>query len=155
MSIVASVIVEDRAQIDGRRAVREHHTDHLGVIHAVSYLAEALADVQAALTARVATLTQALADAEIARSLSFIYEGNYAAVTAQHATLADIRAAIRAAYQTETGERIGRLAGFLLTLTDAQLRTLFNMTQTQVNQLKTRLQAKVDAMNALLALVGE
>ena len=155
MSIVSSQVVEDRAQIDGRRDVREHHTDHLGVVHAVNYLAESGADIQAALTARAPQIAQALADAEIAQALGFIYSGNYAAVTAQHATLADIRAAIRAAYQTETGERIGRLAGFLLTLTDAQLRTLFSMTQTQVNQLKTRLQAKVDAMTALLTLVGE
>lgn len=155
MSIVSSQVVEDHAQRDGRRAVREHHTDHLGVVHAVSYLAEAAADVQTALAARAPQITQVLADAEIARSMSAIYDGNYAAVTAQHATLADIRAAIRVAYQTETGERIGRLAGFLLTLTDAQLRTLFNMTQTQVNQLKTRLQSKVDTMTALLSLAGE
>ena len=155
MSIVSSQVVEDHAQRDGRRAVREHHTDHLGVVHAVSYLAEAAADVQTALAARAPQITQVLADAEIARSMSAIYDGNFAAVTAQHATLADIRAAIRVAYQTETGERIGRLAGFLLTLTDAQLRTLFNMTQTQVNQLKTRLQSKVDTMTALLSLAGE
>jgi hypothetical protein len=155
VSIVTSIIVEDRAQIDGRRAVRERHTDHLGAVADVSYLAEADANAAAIMTARVPLLEAGAASTEMARNIAFIVVGEYEQVTANYITVADARATIRALYQTENGEIIGRLAGFLLTLTDAVLRTLFNMTQAQVNQLKTRLQTKVDALNVVLTMVGE
>ena len=155
MSIASSLIVEDRAQVDGRRSVREHHTDHVGEVHAIAYLAESGADVSAALAPRAAQLEALLSDRDIQQNVARIMAGDYADVSAQHASLGEIRAAIRALYQTGSGEIIGRLAGFLLTLTDAQLRTLFNMTQAQVNALKTRLQARFNELTAMLAAVGE
>ena len=118
-------------------------------------MAEAGADVTAAMTARVPQVEAQLAVAEMVANFTAIYAGNYGAVTAQHNTLDTVRAALRAAYQTATAEQVGRLAGFLLTLSDAQLRTLFNMTQQQVNQLRPRLQAKVDDLTAVLTAVGE
>jgi hypothetical protein len=155
MSIVSSIIVEDHAQVDGRRSVRERHTDHLGAVEDVSYLAEVGADVATAMTTRVAILEARAAETEMTRNIAFIVAGEYEKVTANYITVADARATIRALYQTENGEIIGRLAGFLLTLTDAVLRTLFTLTQAQVNQLKTRMQAKVDALNVVLTMVGE
>ena len=155
MSITTSVIVEDHAQIDGRRAVRERHTDHLGVFHFASYLAQAADNASTIMAARVAILEAHLAATEMAQNIAFIMVGAYGSVTTNHISVADARAAIRALYQTGSGEIIGRLAGYLLTLSDATLRTLFSMTQSQVNQLKTRLQGKVDALNAVLTAVGE
>lgn len=69
MPIVNSTIIEDRAQVDGRRFVRERHTDNLGAIQEVSYLAEAGADVNAAMTARVATLDAQAKAKEISDNL--------------------------------------------------------------------------------------
>lgn len=66
MPITSSVIVEDRVQRDRRRAVREQHRDHTGVIHEVAYLAEADADVSAMLPIRAALIEDALAAAELA-----------------------------------------------------------------------------------------
>ena len=40
MPIVSSRIAEDSRQIDGRRWVREQHTDHMGVVHEIVYMAE-------------------------------------------------------------------------------------------------------------------
>jgi len=155
MPITSSVIVEDAVQVDGRRHCAERHTDHLAVQYFVRYMAEVGADVAAAMAARVPQLDAQLVEQELQKDLALILSGNYAGVTAQYAAIADVRAFLRAFYQTATGEQVGRMAGFLLTLTDAQLRTLFNMTQTQVIQLKLRLQARVDALNAVLTAVGE
>ena len=49
MPIVSSVIVEDAAQKDTRRAITEAHTDQVGIVHLVKYIAAAAADVNAAL----------------------------------------------------------------------------------------------------------
>lgn len=155
MPITASIIVEDRVQRDLRRSIRERHTDHLGGVQDVAYLAEANADASATMAARVATIEAQLAAAELAKDIALILSGDYAGVTAQHVSVAEVRAALRALYQTATADQVGRIAGFLLTLTDAQLRTLFNMTQAQVTNLKVRLQAKVDALNVVLTAVGE
>ena len=40
MPIFSSRIAEDARQVDGRRWVREQHTDHVGVVHEVVYMAE-------------------------------------------------------------------------------------------------------------------
>jgi len=56
MPIVSSSIVEDRVQRDGRRSVRERHVDHAGETQEVAYLAEADADVNVMMAARVPVL---------------------------------------------------------------------------------------------------
>lgn len=66
MPILASSIVEDRVQVDGRRAVREAHTDDLGQVQVVDYLAEPDADVQAVLPIRAAILDALAAERELA-----------------------------------------------------------------------------------------
>lgn len=62
--IVISVVVEDAPQRDGRRYIRERHTDHVGVAHERSYLAEAGQVID--LVASAALITTGLMDAEIA-----------------------------------------------------------------------------------------
>lgn len=63
MPIVSSRIAEDSRQIDGRRWVREHHTDQTGVVHEVVYMAEAAQVVD--LTASAARIEAQLIEAEI------------------------------------------------------------------------------------------
>jgi len=65
MGVVTSVIVEDRVQRDGRRSVQEQHTDHLGRVQDVFYLAEADADVAAMLPVRAALIDAQAAQAEL------------------------------------------------------------------------------------------
>ena len=152
---MTSLIISDTIQIDGRRHIIERHVDDFGITHDYFYMAESNTDVNAIMTARVATLEAQLVEADIQLNIQRILEGNYGEVINKYATLTDIRAALRNFYQTATREEVGRMAGFLLTLTDAQLRTLFNMTQSQVNQLKTRLQARFDELTAVLTATGE
>lgn len=155
MSITESTIVEDRVQADGRRAVRERHTDHRGLVECVDYLAEPDADASATMAARVAQIESRQAASEIERNIANILAGDYVAVTSHYATLADIRAALRLFYQVATNTQVGRMAGFLLTLTDAQLRNIFNKTQAEVDQLKVRLANRVSELNAVLGAAGE
>ena len=60
MRIVSSQIVEDSPQIDGRRWVREVHTDDAGLMHEFAYLAEAASNVSAIMAARAADLPDQL-----------------------------------------------------------------------------------------------
>lgn len=155
MPIVSSEIVEDAQQATGFRYITERHVDHVGVARLVRYLASPSADAVAIMTARIVALEQRLADAEFARNLALIFSGEFAAVTTQHMTMADAQAALREVYRTATGEQVGRLAAFLLTLSDARLRALFNVSQGQIGALRSRLQARVDALAAVETAAGE
>jgi hypothetical protein len=138
MAIVSSVIVEDAIQRDGRRWVREHHTDHLGIVHAIAYLAAAGFDAAAALLARVATLEASLREREIAANIaSIVTEGRFAVTTFVHSTVAQNRAALREAYRTATRVEAIMVGDFLNTLTNTQLQNLFNLTGAEVTTLRT------------------
>lgn len=157
MPIALSEILEDRAQRDGRRHIQERHVDHLDVAYFVTYLAEAGANASAALTPRATQILDRLSDGE----LDF-YEAAIATdtlvgtVTLSYSTLADLRARLRSRFRNSTGIEAANIAEFLLTLTDNQLQNLFNLAnQTQVNQLKNRLAAKVAKRDAILAEAGE
>ena len=63
MPIISSRIAEDSRQIDGRRWVREQHTDQMGVVHEIVYMAEAGQVVD--LAASAARLETQLTEAEI------------------------------------------------------------------------------------------
>lgn len=63
--------------------------------------------------------------------------GKFAVVTFLSSTVAENVAALREAYLTATDIQCIWTGEYLSTLTDAQLRTAFNMTQAQVNSLRT------------------
>jgi hypothetical protein len=65
MTIESSTIESDLPQIDGRRWVAEVHTDHLGVEHRVTWMADAGQEADAFLAARAEQIEQQLAQAEI------------------------------------------------------------------------------------------
>ncbi len=54
--IITSVILWDLPQSDGRRVVREQHTDDAGGIQTFDYVAETDTDINAKLAARAAEL---------------------------------------------------------------------------------------------------
>lgn len=64
MPIVTSTHTAGHAQVDGRRYVTEWHTDDLGAVITLEYLAAADADHAAIRTARAAQINDALAEAE-------------------------------------------------------------------------------------------
>lgn len=55
-----SEIIEDRAQVDGRRHVVERHTDRNGQHYDFRYMAEAATDVESIMTARAVSLYEQL-----------------------------------------------------------------------------------------------
>ena len=76
--------------------------------------------------------------------------------TFNHSTVTQLRAALREEFRSAKGIQLANLSEFFLTLTNSQLGNIFNLlTTVQINNLRTRLQAKVDKRNALLSEVGE
>ncbi len=70
MSIETSEIVEDSIQIDGRRHIREVHTDHVGVEHHYVWMAEAGQDVDIVMSNRASRLPDHLAQQEIEANMA-------------------------------------------------------------------------------------
>jgi len=75
MSIDASEIREDTIQIDGRRHIREVHTDHVGVEHHFVWMAEPGQNVSGVMTARAAWLPDYLAEQEIDANMEEVENG--------------------------------------------------------------------------------
>lgn len=73
MAIISSVLLEDRAQIDGRMMRHEQHTDNYWTVIDVFYLGEPGSNGVTIMQARVADLNQQLADAELAANLAEAY----------------------------------------------------------------------------------
>ncbi len=65
MAIVSSSYILDApTEKDGRRYVTETHTDSIGVVHTVTYLAAVGVDHTATMNARAITIAEQLADQE-------------------------------------------------------------------------------------------
>jgi hypothetical protein len=138
MSIVSSETVSTSVQRDGRRRVEERHVDHLGVEHTRSWLAEAADNLAAALAAHAVTLVEVLRQREITSNIAdILVNGSLATVTFQHSTAAENRSELRETYRTATRTEAIFIGDFLSSQTNATLQTLFNMTNTQVNTLRT------------------
>jgi hypothetical protein len=74
MPIKSSTIVEDSPQIDGRRYIREVHTDDVGVEHHVTYLAESKEDVEAILPIRVSQIDEQIAEKQVIEQALIVAE---------------------------------------------------------------------------------
>jgi hypothetical protein len=64
MSIVSTAVEIGSADARGRHNVIERHTDHLGIVHQVVYLAPAGADTAAIAATRAVQIAEDLAAAE-------------------------------------------------------------------------------------------
>lgn len=138
MTIATSVIVDISVQKDGRKWVRELHTDSFNIQYGRSYLADALYDLSAALAAYAVILDTNLTQMEISYNVvSVLNNGSLATVTFSYSTASQNRTALRQAYQTATKQDAIMIGDFLSSLTDGQLQTLFSMTAGQVNTLRT------------------
>ena len=138
MAIVSSAIVEDHAQADGRRWIRERHTDQVGLLYEFAWLAAAAQDAPAVMNARVASINVDLIAAEIGRNVADVLaNGSLASPRIVYGTAAQSFAGLRAAYATATRTDAIMIGDFLGTLTDGQLQTAFSMTAGQVTTLRT------------------
>lgn len=143
MAITASQIIEDRAQVDGRRYVTELHTDHIGKQHRFTFLVPAAFDASAAMSARAVALVAHLADQELALNESrALAEGLvFTPPTFVYCTAAQARARVREIYATAASFVVCRLAWYIqrLTLSDNQLKAMFSVNDAQLPAVKTKL----------------
>jgi hypothetical protein len=95
MSITNSQIVEDRTQADGRRWVRERHTDHVGKQHEIAYLAESGTNANTAMTNRVAQIEANSKATEILANLANALSDDEPAPTFDYSTSQELASAIR------------------------------------------------------------
>lgn len=151
--IVNSIILEDRSQVDGRRHICERHTDHLGLHYCYAYMAASGFNASQALADRVATLNAALVTQDLEKAYRTVLAGGTPTLT--YATLDEAGTYLRGLYPTLTGEPACRVSVWLLAQTDTRLRNMFNMTQQQVNNLRTRLTTRSNALTTMLSQTGE
>ena len=138
MSIVSSIIADIAVQIDGRKWVRELHTDNIAVKWERNYLAGALDDLNAALAAYAVILAANITAQEIASNVSAVASiGSLAVPTFVYSTTGQNLTALRAAYAVSTQQQAIMIGDFLSSLTDGQLQTIFSMSGPQVTSLRS------------------
>lgn len=154
MPIVASVVIEDSPQVDGRRAIRERHTDHLGGLYFVDYVALAGVNATLILPTRAAQLELDLASAEVTLNVNRAYD--QVAPTFIHSTVASFRAALRTRFQTIAGWDAARLGKYIvgLGLSDGQYTTIFGVSGASLTALKNKLTALASNFDTTTAQVG-
>ena len=152
--IVASQIVEDATQVDGRRHIVERHTETDGTIHEFRWTAEVGQDATAGLAARATYIDSKLPEVESERLVNAIADDEEIPAR-KYATPAAVLRALRNRLREAEPFQIARLARFLLTRSDAELRAVFSIEQAAVAALRERLRAKKDAYDAAMAVEGE
>lgn len=157
MSIVSSQILEDAAQKDGRRWIRELHIDQAALRYIRAYLTTAVADASAALAAYATQLALDIVAAEIAMNIAGVMvNGSLATISLVYSTAAQNRTAGRAAYLNAARVEAIMIGDFLSSLTDAQLQTIFSMTAGQVTTLRTnKLTPAATSASAIRAAAGQ
>lgn len=151
MPIVSSLIVEDSAQKDTRRWIRERHTDQIGQRYEFAYLCAAAFDATAAMAARVPSINASLIIDEIAANVAdVLVNGSLATPRLVYSTAAQNFAGLRVAYATATREDAIMIGDFLDTLTNGQLATAFSITVGAAATLRTN---KLDPAAALAASI--
>ena len=157
MSITSSVIIEDQSQVDGRRHVRERHTDHLGVFHFVSYVAASGFDATTALAATAVSLVTQLREREILRNMAIALGAADGVTSFQHSTGTQNATALRELYKISTKEAALRLGWYVWNygLTDAQYKNFWGINDAQLVLLKTKLSAQAQAYEDMLLEAGE
>lgn len=157
VSVISSVIVEDSVQADGRRWIRERHTDQAGKIYEFAYLALASDNVTTMMNARIASINAGMVADEIQKNITDVLaNGSLANPTSVYATPLQSFAGLRAAYATATQREAIMIGDFLSSLTDPQLQTAFGMTAGQVTTLRTnKLTPAANLATSIRAAAGQ
>lgn len=155
MSIVSSIVIENIIQIDGRRFVRERHTDQLGATYDVVYYGPANDDPSVILAARVATIEDSLDASELGENMQRALDQK--PPTFNYTTAAKFRQKLRELFQTLSGWDLTRLGKFVnsLNLSDAVLKALFGVNDAQLVVLKAKLSALASKYDDVIAQVGQ
>lgn len=157
MAITSSTIIEDRAQIDGRRWITERHVDSQGQSYFVVYMADAGLDAQAEMANRVAAFAARLKQNEIDREIAkALLDGPAVMPTLNWNTNTEFGLALRAFYKLAVQRDACRIGWWVtqFNLTDNQLQTFFGLTAGQVTAARNLLTSLSSQYTSLLAAAG-
>lgn len=136
--------------------MRESHTDNIGVVRIIRYLAAVGANYTAIMNARAVTLAVQIADQEFIDNL-----GRTSGFTLNYQTKSELASRFRAMYQVASKDVAASMAYWLIerindgTVTDAQVQAAFGLTAGQYASMKTRATTMHDAWAQVLVAVGE
>jgi hypothetical protein len=149
MAIISSAIVEDSRQSDGRRWIRERHTDQIGLVYEFAWMAASGQDATAVMTARVADINTGLIANEIASNIADVAaNGSLANPVLNYSTAAANFLVLRAVFGLATQLQAVMVGDFLNTLSNAQLASAFGITTGQAATLRTNKLAPAAALAA-------
>jgi len=144
------------AQTDGRKFVLEIFSDSIGIVAINQYLASVGTDYNARASLRMAELTDILADTELVKALQVD-----ASPVLRFQTGMQFLSRLRELYKNSKAEVVCRIATWITrrvqdgSVTQAQLRNAFGLTQAQWDALKLRMEALRDHLTAVDAAQGE
>lgn len=156
MSITSSVVTLGNALVDGRKYVREVHSDASGVAATIDYLS-GFVDYQAVANARALVLNVQLADDECVLKIGI----DATPLPLRFQTAAQFLDRLRAIYKNGSRVELAKLARWVTrriddgTVTAAQLRTAFGLTSGQWTTLENKMRALRANQDAIDAAVGE
>ena len=156
-AINASVIVSDNVQADGRRYIRERHTDAAGQVVEIVYLAASDTNAASVMAGRVALIDALLKQNELDRNLANALSDSAPAPTIVYSTKLEFGAVLREAFKQSKGRDTVRLGWYIsqFNLTDNQLKSLFSLSDAQLAIFKPKLITWTAEYNAMQAEVGE
>lgn len=138
MSIVSSIIASQSVQTDGRVWVTEAHTDQLGVIYNITYLAQDSSGISAHLANSATNLAAQLTANEIASNIAALTtQGKYATPTLNYSTAQANAAALCAAWASMTATQAIFVGEYLNTIPASGLTAPFGWTLAQVEAAQT------------------
>jgi hypothetical protein len=125
--MIASKIVSDTAQTDGRRMIREKHTDDFGTVQFIDYVAERDFDAEQALQDRHAYIEDQNVQADLEKSVETLE-------LPTKASLLEFILKVKELYLLAEGFEVARLATFLVSRGEfeiTELRLDFNKIQAE------------------------
>lgn len=157
MPIVSSIITETSLQVDGRFRVVEKHLDEYGIEYLVTYLSAPGFDRVAAMLARAVPLYANRTEEEITQNIgNIISSGSLNNLTLKYSTRDENILALRQTYRNASKQDAVMIGDVLSTLTDAQLRNIFILTQPQVATFRAnKLTPATNVAAAIRSSVGE
>lgn len=156
MAVTVAAAYSGPTQSDGRRYARETYSEGGSVVQVLDYLAAAGLDIAAIATARLTSVSNALADKESSDATQVDR-----APVLRFQTGSQFLDRLRALYRVSSNLECARLARWIANRVDAgdvtvtQIRTAFGMTLVEWTAFKTKLDNLRDRLNTVEAAAGE
>lgn len=139
MTIVSSLVAKDIVRRDGRRDTVERHTDHLGIAHPISYMAEPRQDTAPLLAQHAVEKANSLRNNELEQARDSLEGGaDPSTVTVKHSTRNQMRRFLLRHFLRSEARAAIRVIRLIDSLTDRELRNLLNIGQARIDAIRSR-----------------